>query len=56
VAYSIGDNQLVSIVFAMKNIKKVKAFFLSKDLKDKMTEAGVEGAPTVFFYSVVQIY
>ncbi len=54
--YSIGDNHKVSIVFAVSDIKKAKAFLSSKDLKDKMTAAGVEGPPTVFFYNVVQKY
>jgi hypothetical protein len=35
---------------------KAKAFIASKDLKDKMTKAGVEGPPAFFFYKIVQKY
>ena len=28
----------------------------SKDIKDKMAEAGVGGPPDIFFYNVVQKY
>jgi hypothetical protein len=54
--YSDGDNHLVSIVFAVTDMKKAKAFMNSKDLKDKMAKAGVEGPPTFFFYNIVQKY
>jgi len=54
--YSSGDRHNVSIVFAVTDRAKAKAFIASKDLKDKMTEAGVEGPPTFFFYNIVQIY
>jgi hypothetical protein len=35
---------------------KAKAFMQSKDLKDKMEKAGVEGKPASFFYNIVQMY
>jgi hypothetical protein len=56
VGYSVDDNHLVTLVFAITDMEKAKAFMMSKDLKDKMTAAGVEGPPTVFYYTVVQKY
>lgn len=53
---SDGDNHLASIVFAVTDMKKAKEFLNSKDLKDKMAKAGVEGPPTFFFYNIVQKY
>jgi hypothetical protein len=55
-SYSIGDNHMVSIVAVVNDMKKAEAFMSSKDLKDKMTAAGVEGPPTIFFYNVVKSY
>jgi len=54
--YSDGDNHMVTIVFAVTDKKKADAFLKSKDLKDKMTAAGVEGQPTSLFYNIVQKY
>lgn len=54
--YSDGDNHTVSIVFAVTDKKKADDFSKSKDLKDKMAEAGVEGPPTFFYYDIVQKY
>ena len=54
--YSDGDNHMVSIVFAVTDMQKAKAFMNSKDLKDKMAKGGVEGPPTFFFYNIVQKY
>ena len=54
--YSMDDNHIVTIVFAVTDMAKAKAFTTSKDLKDKMTEAGVEGPPTFFWYNVAQTY
>ena len=56
VAYSIGDNHRVTLVFAVADMDKAKAFMNSQDLKDKMKEAGVEGPPDIYFYRVVQRY
>lgn len=56
VGYSDGDNHMVSLVFAITDMQKANAFMKSKDLKDKMEKAGVVGAPTIFFYNVVQKY
>ena len=54
--YSVGDNHMVSIVLAVTDKKKADEFIKSKDLKDKMEKAGVEGPPTFFFYNIVQMY
>jgi len=54
--YSVDDNHQVSIVFAVTDMAKAKAFMQSKDLKDKMEKAGVEGKPASFFYNIVQMY
>ena len=56
VAYTAGDNHNVTLVFAVADVAKAKAFMDSKDLKDKMAEAGVEGPPTHFFYKIVARY
>lgn len=56
VGHNIGDDHMVRLVFAITDMAKAKAFMNSKDLKDKMTAAGVEGPPTVFFYNIVQLY
>ncbi|MDQ6761028.1 MAG: hypothetical protein M3015_00195 [Bacteroidota bacterium] len=52
--YHDGDNHLVSIVFAVNDKKKADEFLKSKDLKDKMAEAGVDGPPSFFYYNIVQ--
>jgi hypothetical protein len=54
--YTIGDNHNVTIVFAVSDMAKAKAFINSKDLKDRMKTAGVDGPPSFFFYKVVQKY
>lgn len=56
VSYSVGDTHTVTIVFAINDMTKAEAFMGSKDLKDKMQEAGVVGPPDIFFYNVVQKY
>ena len=56
VGHSVDDSHMVTLVFAVTDMDKAKAFMASKDLKDKMAAAGVEGAPTVFFYTVAQTY
>jgi len=56
VGYSVGDNHMVTVVCAVTDMEKAKAFMASKDLKDKMTAAGVEGAPGIFFYNVAKMY
>ncbi|HSN59619.1 MAG TPA: hypothetical protein VLR49_01700 [Ferruginibacter sp.] len=56
VGYSVGDNHMVTVVCAVTDMEKAKAFMASKDLKDKMAAAGVEGPPTIYFYDVVKSY
>lgn len=54
--HTVGDDHSVTIVFAVADIAKAKAFINSKDLKDKMKEGGVEGAPSFFFYKIAEKY
>ena len=56
VGHDIDDNHLVRLVFAVNDMAKAKAFMASKDLKDKMTAAGVEGPPTMFYYTITRKY
>jgi hypothetical protein len=56
VGYTVGDNHQVTLVFSVTDMEKAKAFMKSKDLEDKMKEAGVDGPPSFFFYKVVQKY
>lgn len=56
IGYEAGDNHIVTVVLGVSDMAKAKAFMASKDLKDKMAEAGVEGPPTIFMYTVVQKY
>jgi len=56
VSYDIADNHMVTLVFAVSDVAKAKAFMKSKDLADKMKAGGVEGPPSIFFYNVVQKY
>jgi len=55
-ARSVDDPHKVFLVFAVADVAKAKAFSTSKALKDKMEQGGVEGAPEVFFYKIVQKY
>ncbi|HET6994375.1 MAG TPA: hypothetical protein VFI06_05290 [Chitinophagaceae bacterium] len=54
--YSSGDNHMVTVVFAVNDLAKAKAILVSKDLKEKMSKAGVEGTPAFFFYKVTESY
>jgi len=56
VGHAIDDNHKVSIVFAVTDMQKAKAFLQSPDLKDKMEKAGVEGKPVPFYYNIVKMY
>jgi hypothetical protein len=56
VSYTVGDNHNVTLVFAVADMAKAKAFMNSKDLKDKMAEGGVEGVPSFFFYRIAAKY
>jgi hypothetical protein len=52
VGHTVGDDHRVTLVFAVADVDKAKAFIKSKDLKDKMNKSGVEGPPTFFFYRI----
>lgn len=54
VSQFINDPHMVSVVLVVNDMKKAEDFMHSKDLKDKMAEAGVEGTPDIFFYRVVK--
>jgi glutaredoxin-related protein len=56
VGHLVGDEQTVTLVFAITDMAKAKAFIKSKDLKDKMEKAGVIGAPSFFYYNIVEKY
>jgi hypothetical protein len=56
VGHSIGDNHMVTVVCAITDMAKAKAFMKSKDLKDRMAKSGVEGPPSIFFYNIVEKY
>lgn len=56
IAHDINDNHQASLIFAVTDIAKAKAFLQSQDLKDKMEKAGVEGKPASFFYNIVKMY
>jgi len=53
---NLDDSNEVTTVFAISDMAKAEAFMKSKDLKDKMTEAGVIGAPDIFMYHVAKQY
>lgn len=54
VAHTVGDNHHVTLVFAVADMAKAKAFMNSKDLADRMKAGGVDGPPSFFFYRIVQ--
>jgi hypothetical protein len=55
VGHDIGDDHMVSLVFAVTDMAKAKAFMNSKDLKDKMEKAGVVGPPNIFFFNIIEL-
>jgi hypothetical protein len=52
-ARGIDDPNMVTIVFAITVMKKAKASMTSEAKKKLMMDAGVEGAPQMFFYKRV---
>ena len=52
-ARGIDDPNLVYVIFAVTDMEKAKARANSEELKTLMTEAGVESAPEVFWYTAV---
>ncbi|WP_035673170.1 hypothetical protein [Flavobacterium sp. 83] len=53
-ARSIDDPNIVAIVFAITDMKKVKENIKSEAKKKLMKDAGVVGAPEMFFYKIVE--
>lgn len=56
IGYEMGNNRKVSVVTAVNDMARAEAFSTSKELKDRMQEAGVEGPPTIFFYRMAKKY
>lgn len=52
----VGNKNLVTVVFQINDMQKAKEFMNSKDLKDKMAAAGVEGPPTIWYYNMAKRY
>lgn len=50
-AQSVDDPKLVQVVFDIKDMAKAKARISDPALKKLMTDAGVEGPPTIEFYT-----
>lgn len=55
-SYEFGDKNNVTLVFAVNDLAKAKAFTASDDLKNKMADAGVVGAPIVHYYTVAKTW
>lgn len=55
-AYGVGDNHQVTMVFLVSDMKKAEDFSKSPELKAKMEAGGVEGPPTFFYYTVAKKY
>lgn len=51
-ARGVDDPNMVYIVFAVEDWEKANARFNSEELKKLMTEAGVEGSPTIIRYNI----
>ena len=56
VAHTVGDNHNVTLVFAVADMDKAKAFLGSKDLKERREAARVEGPVSTFVYRIVAKY
>jgi len=52
IARSIDDPNMVTVVFAISDLEKVKASIASEAKRNLMKEAGVEGAPQMLFYKL----
>ena len=51
-ARGMDDPNMVYIVFAVTDMDKAKARITSEELKTLMTDAGVEGPPSITFYTL----
>jgi hypothetical protein len=56
VGRGFDDKNMVTVVLAVSDVKKAKAFFGSKETKERMASAGMEGAPTVHYYTVAKAW
>jgi hypothetical protein len=52
-ARSIDNPNMVALLFAITDMKKAKTNITSEAKKKLMMDAGVEGAPEMFFYKIV---
>lgn len=49
--HDAGDPNALFLLFEIADLAQAKAFAASPELKEKMTAAGVTGAPDIFFLS-----
>ena len=54
ISRGIPDSNLVTVVFQINDITKAKARVASPDLKKIMTDAGVDGPPAIYWFTVVK--
>jgi hypothetical protein len=52
-ARSVDDPNMVTLVFAISDLDRAKAIINLEEHKKLMKEAGVEGVPELFFYTLV---
>jgi hypothetical protein len=52
-ARGVDDPNMVYVLFAISDLAKAKARINSPELKKLMTDAGVDGPPTISFYKLV---
>jgi hypothetical protein len=49
--HNIDEPNEIVLLFEVADVEKAKAFARSSDLKERMRDAGVMGAPDIFFLS-----
>ncbi len=54
IARGVDDPNMVYVLFAVSDIAKAKARSASPELKKLMTDAGVDGPPSIDFYKLVK--
>jgi quinol monooxygenase YgiN len=54
IARNLQDSNTVSVLFEVSDMAKAKARMASPDLKKMMTDAGVEGPPTIRWYRLIK--
>jgi hypothetical protein len=52
-ARSVDDPNMVTLVFAISDLDRAKAIINLEEHNNLMKEAGVEGVPELFFYTLV---